>query len=350
MNNFSIRKSKPGAGNKHYIRTANGGYSNCIKGNPTDKNCNVLSNCVGYAIGRASEIYSEITGYKGNYFNFLQGDAENFYSKAKKKGLVITSYPVAGGIMVWSKGKVGVNKDGAGHVAVVEIDYGKDATKVYISESAYNGSAFYNKTRSKGNGNWGMSSSYKYLGCINNPAVKNILVIDSVNRDELRNQFKVLATELRVRKDHNTTSSVVGIVKTNAIYNYLDTYKDSKYTWYKIAAEQWVADNGKYLEIYLKKEESKMENDETEKILELEKTISNLNNKIADKDAKITDLEESLHEQEKEMCDFIDEIKKLKKELENNTCKHKLLYTAQSDAKHWIRLRKGEKIYIEYNK
>ncbi|UKI59003.1 MAG: CHAP domain-containing protein [Clostridium sp.] len=74
-----------------------------------------------------------MTGYKGNYFNFLQGDAENFYSKAKKKGLTLTSYPVAGGIMVWSKGKTGVNKDGAGHVAVVEIDYGKDATKVYTS-------------------------------------------------------------------------------------------------------------------------------------------------------------------------------------------------------------------------
>ena len=329
MNNFSVRKSKPGAGNKHYIRSADGGYSNCIKGNPTDKNCNVLSNCVGYAIGRASEIYSEITGYKGNYFNFLQGDAENFYSKAKKKGLTLTSYPVAGGIMVWSKGKTGVNKDGAGHVAVVETDYGKNATKVYTSESAYNGSAFFNKTREKGSGNWGMSSSY---------------------RDELKNQFKVMATELRVRVDHNTTSTIVGIVKTNAIYNYLDTYKDSKYTWYKIAAEQWVADNGKYLEIYSKKEESKMENDEAEKILELEKTISNLNNKIADKDAKITDLEESLHEQEKEMCDFIDEIKKLKKELENNTCKHKLLYTAQGDAKHWIRLRKGEALYIEYSK
>lgn len=350
MINFTIRKSKPGAGNKHYIRSADGGYSNCIKGNPTDKNCNVLSNCVGYAIGRSSEIYSEITGYKGNYFNFLQGDAENFYSKAKKKGLTLTSYPVAGGIMVWSKGKVGVNKDGAGHVAVVEIDYGKDAKKVYTSESAYNGSAFYNKTRSKGNGNWGMSSSYKYLGCINNPAVKNISVAESVNRDELKNQFKVIATELRVRVDHNTTSTIVGIVKTNAIYNYLDTYKDSKYIWYKIAAEQWVADNGKYLEIYLKKEESKMENDGTEKILELEKNISDLNNKIVDKDAKITHLEKLLNEQEKQTCDFMDEVKKLKEELENNTCKHKLLYTAQIDAKYWIRLRKGEALYIEYSK
>lgn len=341
MINFTIRKSKPGAGNKHYIRTANGGYSNCIKGNPTDKNCNVLSNCVGYAIGRSSEIYSEITGYKGNYFNFLQGDAENFYSKAKKKGLILTSYPVVGGIMVWSKGKVGVNKDGAGHVAVVEIDYGKDATKVYTSESAYKGSAFYNKTREKGNGNWGMSSSYKYLGCINNPVVKNILVIDSVNRDELRNQFKVLATELRVRKNHNTTSSVVGTVKTNAIYNYLDVYKDDKYEWYKIADEQWVANNGNYLEIYLKKEDSKVDNEDL-KIEELENTISELNNINKELNEKNATLNQNIHEKELQ-------IEELTKKLNSSICKHKMIFKAPQNSKYWIRLREGESLYIEYN-
>lgn len=93
-----------------------------------------------------------------------------------------------------------------------------------------------------------------------------------------------------------------------------------------------------------------MENDGAEKILELEKNISDLNNKIVDKDAKITHLEKLLNEQEKQTCDFMDEVKKLKEELENNTCKHKLLYTAQIDAKYWIRLRKGEALYIEYSK
>lgn len=349
MNNFSIRKSKPGAGNKHYIRQAQGGYSNCIKGKPTDKNCNVLSNCVGFAIGRSSEIYSEITGYKGNYFNFLQGDAENFYSKAKKKGLVITSYPVAGGIMVWSKGKVGVNKDGAGHVAVVEIDYGKDAKKVYTSESAYNGSAFYNKTRSKGNGNWGMGSSYKYLGCINNPAVKIISVASPVDKDETKDQFKVIATELRVRKDHNTTSSVVGTVKTNAIYNYLDIYKDSKYTWYKIADEQWVADNGKYLEVYPKKEDSKVDNEDFKKIEELENTILELNNKVAE----INNINKELNEKNATLNQNIHkkelQIEELQEKLNSSTCKHKMIFKAPQNSKYWIRLREGESLYIEYN-
>ena len=53
---FKIRKTKPEAGNKFYNTTSNGGYSRCIKGNPTDAGCNVLANCVGYACGRFNEI------------------------------------------------------------------------------------------------------------------------------------------------------------------------------------------------------------------------------------------------------------------------------------------------------
>lgn len=45
---FKMRTSKPEAGNKYYITKANGGYSDAIKGSPTDKDCDVLSNCVGY--------------------------------------------------------------------------------------------------------------------------------------------------------------------------------------------------------------------------------------------------------------------------------------------------------------
>lgn len=44
---FSMRTTKPGAGNKNYITTGAGGWSTCIKGSPTDSQCNVLANCVG---------------------------------------------------------------------------------------------------------------------------------------------------------------------------------------------------------------------------------------------------------------------------------------------------------------
>ena len=41
---FKMRTTKPEKGNKYYNTKGNGGYSNAIKGSPTDKDCNVLSN------------------------------------------------------------------------------------------------------------------------------------------------------------------------------------------------------------------------------------------------------------------------------------------------------------------
>lgn len=47
MKRFTVRTTKPGKANKEYTREADGGWSGCIKGKPTDANANVLSNCVG---------------------------------------------------------------------------------------------------------------------------------------------------------------------------------------------------------------------------------------------------------------------------------------------------------------
>ncbi len=44
---FKMRTTRPEAGNKYYITVGNGGYSYAIKGNPTDAQNDVLSNCVG---------------------------------------------------------------------------------------------------------------------------------------------------------------------------------------------------------------------------------------------------------------------------------------------------------------
>jgi LysM repeat protein len=77
--------------------------------------------------------------------------------------------PQVGACMVWLRGNTLSNSDGAGHVAIVEKVI--SSTQVMTSESAYGGSAFYTKNRSKGSGNWGMGADYKFLGFIYNPAV-----------------------------------------------------------------------------------------------------------------------------------------------------------------------------------
>lgn len=159
---FKMRTTKPEAGNKYYITKNRGGWSNAIQGKPVDSDCDVLSNCVGYAYGR----FNEIGGY-GKCKYLCPVNAENFmqYKGSLKTGQT----PQLGACMVWQKGDTLSNSDGAGHVAIVEKIV--SPTQIITSESAYGGKAFYNQTRNKGTGNWGMNSNYKFLGFIYNPAV-----------------------------------------------------------------------------------------------------------------------------------------------------------------------------------
>lgn len=159
---FKMRTTKPEAGNKYYITKARGGYSNAIQGKPVDPNCDVLSNCVGYAYGR----FNEIGGY--GYCKYLSPvNAEKFM---QYKGSLSTGQtPQVGACMVWRKGATLNGSDGAGHVAIVEKVV--SPTQVITSESAYGGKAFYTQTRNKGAGNWGMGNTYTFLGFIYNPAV-----------------------------------------------------------------------------------------------------------------------------------------------------------------------------------
>lgn len=168
---FKMRITKPEAGNKYYITKSRGGWSDAIQGSPRDPDCDVLSNCVGYAYGR----FNEIGGY--GYCKYLRPvNAENFMQY--KGSLDVGQTPRVGACMVWQKGNTLSNSDGAGHVAIVEKVVSD--TQIITSESAYSGKAFYTSTRNKGDGNWGMSSTYKFLGFIYNPAVGGTTVSNNV--------------------------------------------------------------------------------------------------------------------------------------------------------------------------
>lgn len=162
---FKPRTTKPEAGNKYYITKAKGGYSDAIVGKPTDPDCNVLANCVGYAYGR----FNEIGGY--GYCKYLRPtNAENFIQYAN--GLEVGQTPKLGACMVWRKGATLNGSDGAGHVAIVEKVLSNST--VVTSESGYNSKKpFWTQTRNKGNGNWGAGSGYTFLGFIYNPAVSD---------------------------------------------------------------------------------------------------------------------------------------------------------------------------------
>lgn len=159
---FTPRLTKPNAGNPYYNTVGNGGYSTAIKGKPTDAGCDVLHNCVGYAVGRFNEI-----GAWGACKYLRPVNAENFIQYGG--GLEVGQTPRVGACAVWRKGPTLSGSDGAGHVAIVEQVI--SPTRIVTSESGYGAkNAFWTQTRDKGSGNWGQSSGYTFLGFIYNPA------------------------------------------------------------------------------------------------------------------------------------------------------------------------------------
>ena len=192
----NIRTTKPGAGNKYFIRKANGGYSTCIQGKPTDANCNVLANCVGYACGAFNEECN--LGYEKYWLNC---NAENFIERAIALGLSVVKEPVVGGIMVWQKGATLSGNDGAGHVAICTKK--NSDTQVKTAESGYGSTAFWTATRNKGNGNWGAGNGYTYRGCIVNPVIGITNNTPTTNNDIANKSVDELAKEVIAGKYGN---------------------------------------------------------------------------------------------------------------------------------------------------
>lgn len=150
-----IRTTRPEAGNKYYIRKASGGYSTCIQGKPTDKWCDVLSNCVGYACGAANEELG--LGYEKYHLNC---NAENFIERAIASGLSVYKTPQVGDIICWEgAGSL------AGHVGMVIKVVNSNCIKV--AQSGWGSSnPFYITTNYNNNGRWGLSSNYPFRGFI----------------------------------------------------------------------------------------------------------------------------------------------------------------------------------------
>lgn len=158
---FTPRLTRPTSGNKFYICQPDG-YSRAIKGKPTDSQCNVLANCVGYAFGRFHEIANRT---QMDYFDPV--NAENIFANAKAHGMKTGDTPKLGALIVWQKGATLSGSDGAGHVAVVE-QINEDGS-IVISQSGWNASSpFWTQVLKKP---YSYGSAYKLLGFVYNPSV-----------------------------------------------------------------------------------------------------------------------------------------------------------------------------------
>lgn len=113
-----------------------------------------MPNCTCYAYGR----FWELLGSKPN---LSLGDAEKWYGY--NDGYTRGRTPKLGAIVVWGKGVVGDDSDGAGHVAVVEQVNADGSFR--CSNSAWNSTNFYMKDIPASCA----LSGYTFLGFIYNP-------------------------------------------------------------------------------------------------------------------------------------------------------------------------------------
>ena len=112
-----------------------------------------------------------------------------------------------------------------------------------------------------------------------------IKVTAPVERNENISQIRVIVDNLRVRAGHSINSSVLGFVQNKGIYNDLEVCKEKDYTWHRIADNQWIADNGKWLEILPITDYKKL----YEKSLKEIEQLKNINNNLSSDILKLKD-------------------------------------------------------------
>ena len=115
-----------------------------------------------------------------------------------------------------------------------------------------------------------------------------INIINPVEKNENINQLKVNVVDLRIRKEPNTSSNILGLAEYNGIYNYYEIVENEGYTWYKIGDDNWVASTQDWITPYPKKEEVTID--------ELIKEIEILQNQINILEKENKELKENLKE------------------------------------------------------
>lgn len=159
MTKFVPRTKAPTKNDLYFVRKSAGGYSQCIAGKPLFFAGSVLSNCVGYAWGRAAELEGTpkcsigVPTSRLKAGSYAPTDAYLWmnYANGRKTGKT----PKLGAVAVWKRtDKV------RGHVAVVSEVYPDGS---WLSEeSAYGGTTFVRRKYSKTS----YRANNKFLGFI----------------------------------------------------------------------------------------------------------------------------------------------------------------------------------------
>ena len=220
---MDIRNTAPTADNKYYLQRPHG-YNPCILGNPQNRQYpySVLADCTGACVGRFNEL-------RGRDNCDLLGNAYPGYmlTLANRQGLEIWDKPAIGGVIVMLK-----SDNLNGHVISVEKINGG---LIYTFESGWSypkGKYIANRQISKAS-NWGMSSAYRWAGCIVNPDVDPYpFTMKYVNRTHNKGEgVKAVQWVLNKEKCYapgadNKIDGICGAATINAIKKFQSKHKD----------------------------------------------------------------------------------------------------------------------------
>ena len=212
---FVPRLKRPEQGNRYYITTESGGFAiGALLGNPTDKFCDILSNCVGYAVGR----FNEIIGLSKWAYLTTPPNPRDFITRAKSEGLQTGAEPQLGAIIVWY-----------GHVAVVEEIH--DDGSITTSESGWGCKIpFWTQKRSRSGGTW---DGKNFMGFIYQPeGGKNMKGIDVSAHQKTINWEKVKADGI----DFTLIRAGYGKVASQEDKYFKQNYKAAKEAGIKVGA------------------------------------------------------------------------------------------------------------------
>lgn len=225
---YKPRTIPPSEKNKYYISCKKGGYNRAKI--IVAKTGFVLSDCTGLVHGMFLEAAKNTDFLVCDKLHI--GDAKNYWKK--KDGYKRGQTPRLGAVACW-----GGEPDGHVGIVIKVIDYGK---KIQVAMSEYGGKRFYTRTISrKADGGYSYKTakySWTWQGFIYNPYILMP-----------KGKIKVITDNLRIREKPTTTSKIMGYTVKHKTYDFYETTTKEGYTWFRIATNKWVADNGHWVKI-----------------------------------------------------------------------------------------------------
>ena len=157
-----IQKTKPAKGDVWFNGTESGGISTCIKGQPTDPDCDRLANCVAIVGAYNKAACADLSKPKWGPFLYPP-NAGGILTYAQSLGLPTSTKPAVGALIVWKKGAL-TTANTLGHVAFV-TDVDADGT-IRTAESEWRGRAWVNRTYKPP---YAYAAGYTFIGFVLQP-------------------------------------------------------------------------------------------------------------------------------------------------------------------------------------